>query len=181
MESLKAGNQTAFEMIFRSYYQSLCNYAHTFLPDREEAEEVVQNSFVSLWEKKEELDIRTSTKSYLFSMVRNASLNRVRHEKVRQRHAQQHQLHGEYVNEANPVEAEELEHKIWKAMEKLPEQCRLVFKMSRFEEMRYAEIAEHLNISVKTVENQIGKALKIMREQLSEYLPVILLIINGIL
>ena len=76
---------------------------------------------------------------------------------------------------ARTVMASELENRIYKALDKLPEQCRLVFKLSRFEELKYAEIAEQLNISIKTVENQMGKALKIMREQLKDYLPLIIL------
>jgi RNA polymerase sigma-70 factor, ECF subfamily len=75
--------------------------------------------------------------------------------------------------------AAELEDKIQEALLKLPEQCRLVFKLSRFEELKYAEIASQLNISIKTVENQMGKALKIMRDQLSDYLPMLIIIMNG--
>ena len=77
--------------------------------------------------------------------------------------------------------ASELEDRIYKALHKLPEQCRLVFKLSRFEELKYAEIAEQLNISVKTVENQMGKALKIMRDQLKDYLPLLIVFMNGFL
>jgi RNA polymerase sigma-70 factor (ECF subfamily) len=77
--------------------------------------------------------------------------------------------------------ASELEAKIYRAMEALPEQCRLVFKLSRFEELKYSEIAEQLNISIKTVENHMGKALKIMREQLKDYLPLLLILMKGLL
>lgn len=180
MEALKAGDETAFEMIFRSWYQELCNYAYTFVRNREEAEEVVQGSFVSFWEKRQTLDIATSMRAYLFSMVRNASLNRLKHEKVRQRHAVIHTRSTDLAAEsvAHQVQASELQDRISNALEALPEQCRLIFKMNRFEDMKYVEIAKALNISVKTVENQIGKALKIMREKLSDYLPFVLILIH---
>jgi RNA polymerase sigma-70 factor (ECF subfamily) len=180
--TLRAGDIAAFEMLFRTYYQSLCNYAYTFVRDREEAEEVVQSTFMGVWEKRDNLTIHTGVKPYLYAMVRNACLNLLKHEKIKQRHAAMEIASGERSAEsvARTVEASELEHRIVNAMSKLPEQCRLVFKLSRFEELKYAEIAEQLNISVKTVENQMGKALRVMREQLKDYLPIILVLINGL-
>jgi len=169
-------------MFFKKYYQPLCNHAYSFVQDKDEAEEVVQSAFLSVWEKRASLDIKTSLKSYLYTMVRNTSLNVIKHEKIKQK----------YVGEALAVEARshesvtqkvisaELEEKIQQAMESLPEQCRLVFKLSRFEELKYAEIAEQLTISVKTVENQMGKALKIMREHLKDYLPMLILFLMNV-
>ena len=181
--SLKNGDITVFEMYFRTYYQPLCNYAYSFVQDREEAEEIVQSTFLSVWEKKESIEIKTSLKSYLYSMVRNASLNLIKHKKVQQKHAVEESALGDRSHESvsHQVLSQELEGRIQVALEKLPEQCRLIFKLSRFEELKYAEIAEHLNLSVKTVENQMGKALKIMREQLKDYLPLILVLMNGFL
>lgn len=176
--ALKTGGITAFEMLFRTYYQPLCNYAYTFVQDRDEAEEIVQSTFMSVWEKRETLEIRTGVKPYLYAMVRNACLNLIKHEKIKQQHVDGELAVAERTVESvsQTVMASELESKITLAMNKLPEQCRLVFKLSRFEELKYAEIAEQLNISVKTVENQMGKALKIMREQLKDYLPLLLAI-----
>jgi RNA polymerase sigma-70 factor, ECF subfamily len=181
IETLKAGDITAFEMLFRTYYQPLCNYAFTFVQDRDEAEEIVQNTFISLWEKKQTLEIRTSVKPYLYAMVRNASLNVLKHEKVKQQYAAVEMVHAERGEEsvARTVLGSELESRIYKAMDALPQQCRIVFKLSRFEELKYAEIAEQLGISVKTVENHMGKALRIMREQLQDYLPVLTILMNG--
>ena len=161
-------------MIFRTYYRSLCQYAYSFLSDKDEAEEIVQSTFISVWEKRGELQIETSFKSYLYRMVRNACLNEIKHEKVKQQHAAYQVAFGESSVESvnQTVIRNELEWKIQEAMKTLPEQCRLVFQLSRFEELKYAEIAEQLQISVKTVENHMGKALKMMREQLKEYLPV---------
>ncbi|HKZ39205.1 MAG TPA: RNA polymerase sigma-70 factor [Chryseolinea sp.] len=183
MTTLQAGDITAFEMLFRTYYQPLCNYAYTFVQDRDEAEEIVQAIFLSVWEKRDKLDIHTGVRPYLYAMVRNAALNILKHEKIKQQHVALELAVADRSVESvtRTVLASELETRIHKALEKLPEQCRLVFKLSRFEELKYAEIAEQLNISIKTVENQMGKALKIMREQLKDYLPLFLVFLNGLL
>ena len=181
--TLQAGDITAFEMIFKTYYQPLCNYAYSFVHDRDEAEEIVQATFLSVWEKRDNLTIHTGVKPYLYAMVRNAALNVLKHEKIKQQHATVELAVAERSVESvtRTVMASELEDRIYKALNKLPEQCRLVFKLSRFEELKYAEIAEQLNISIKTVENQMGKALKIMREQLKDYLPLLIVFMNGFL
>jgi len=181
--TLKAGDLTAFEMLFRTYYQPLCNYAFTFVQDRDEAEEIVQSTFLNIWEKRENLSIHTGVKPYLYAMVRNACLNVLKHEKIKQQHATMEMAIAERSIEsvARTVIASELEAKIHDAMDHLPEQCRLIFKLSRFEDLKYAEIAEQLSISIKTVENQMGKALRIMREQLRDYLPLLIVLMNGLL
>src|SRR5688500_6442325 len=170
-------------MIFRNYYQPLCNYAYTFLQDKEDAEEIVQSTFLLVWEKRDALAIRTSVKPYLYAMVRNACLNVLKHQKVKQKFAGEEIALADRSHDdvSQHVASNELELRIKVAMKELPEQCRMVFKLSRFEELKYAEIAEQLNISVKTVENHMGKALKIMREQLKDYLPLILVLLNGFL
>lgn len=181
LQSLKAGDITVFEMFFRAYYQPLCNYAYTFVQDRDEAEEIVQSVFMAFWEKREAIEIKVSPKSYLYTMVRNACLNVIKHEKIKQRHAGEELAVAERSHDGvtQRVITAELEGRIHEAMETLPQQCRLIFKLSRFEELKYSEIADQLNISIKTVENQMGKALKIMREQLKDYLPLIIVLMNG--
>jgi RNA polymerase sigma-70 factor (ECF subfamily) len=183
LNTLRAGDITAFEMIFKTYYQPLCNYAYSFVQDRDEAEEIVQSTFLSVWEKRENLTIHTGVKPYLYAMVRNAALNVIKHEKIKQQHASVALAVAEKSIESvtHTVMASELEDRIYRALNKLPEQCRLVFKLSRFEELKYAEIAEQLNISVKTVENQMGKALKIMREQLKDYLPLLIVLLSRLI
>jgi RNA polymerase sigma-70 factor (ECF subfamily) len=177
LTALKQGSETAFEMLFKRYYQPLCNYAYSFLNDRDESEEVVQAAFIGFWDKREAIEIQTSMKAYLYRMVRNSCLNVLKHEKVKQAHAKLQLAEGEPAYEAvsQSMLSTELEGRIHEAMKALPEQCRIVFQLSRFEELKYAEIAEQLGISVKTVENQMGKALKIMRGQLKDYLPLFLL------
>lgn len=183
LRALADGDITTFEMLFRTYYQPLCNYAYTFLQDRQDAEEIVQSTFLMVWEKKNELAIRTSVKPYLYAMVRNACLNALKHEKIKQRHAGEELATAErsYDSVAHIVATNELEFRIKEAIDELPEQCRMVFKLSRFEELKYSEIAEQLGISIKTVENHMGKALKIMRDRLRDYLPIILVMLNGFL
>jgi RNA polymerase sigma-70 factor (ECF subfamily) len=180
LETIQSSNESAFEMIFKAYYQPLCRYAYSFLEDKEDAEEVVQSAFITVWEKRKSIDIQTSLKSYLYRMVRNGCLNVIKHEKVKQQHVA-HELavtEVSYDSVSQKVYATELETKITESMKALPEQCRLVFQLSRFEELKYQEIADQLQISVKTVENHMGKALKIMREQLKEYLPLLLIFIK---
>lgn len=172
-QELVPGNEAAFEAVFRQHYGVLCNYAHTYLRDRDEAEEIVQAAFLAFWEKRHSLEVHTSVKAYLFSMVRNASLNTLTRKKMQEKYAKEKLLTTDSSESNQPVESDELAQRIAAALQKLPEQCRVIFTMSRFEELKYAEIAAELNLSVKTVENQIGKALKIMREQLRDYLPLL--------
>lgn len=175
--AIREGNERIFEETFRKYYQSLCNYANSILKETDEAEEVVQNLFLSIWEKRSDLEISISLKSYLYRAVHNHCLNRIKHLKVREEY-QQYAVNfydASYESVGQTVIKNELETKIEEAIRKLPEQCRLIFRMSRFEELKYHEIAEQLELSPKTVENQIGKALKILRVELAEYLPLIII------
>lgn len=178
IEKIKSGDVSSFERLFKDYYSMLCNFAYGIVKDSDSAEELVQKLFCNLWEKREELNINTSIKSYLYTAVRNACLNTKKHLKVRMEYEKEYL----YVNRSAQdesgmkLETKELRDQIETAISKLPEQCRQVFKLSRFEELKYREIAEVLNISIKTVENHMGKALKILREEL-KYLIVLLLLL----
>ena len=178
LTAIGQGDERIFEQVFRKYYAGLCTYGRSILHDADEAEEIVQNVFVSIWEKREEIEITQSLKSYLYRAVHNHCLNRIKHQKVRDEH-QQYALHyqdASYESVSQTVYKNELEKQLAKAIEKLPEQCRIIFKLSRFDELRYQEIADQLGLSVKTIENQIGKALKILRIELADYLPIFLLL-----
>lgn len=181
-QEIKSGNKLAFEQMFKDYYKALCNYACQYLKDMDEAEEVVQNMFYNLWSKKESIEVNTSIKSYLYRIVHNESLNKIKHAKVRQVYAEDYKstMSSSFVDSSVGLQAKELNTRINLAINSLPEQCGVVFKLSRFENLKYSEIAEQLGISIKTVENHMGKALKLLREQLKDYLPAIvwLLIIN---
>ncbi|HEX3168337.1 MAG TPA: RNA polymerase sigma-70 factor [Chitinophagaceae bacterium] len=173
-------DETAFEQLFKTHFKRLHAYAFTILRDEVEAEEMVQQVFFKLWERNETLSLTGSVSAYLYRAVHNESLNYIKHQKVRSNH----QLHVAYSmkNEAEhpakKVIAGELEKKIHSALNELPEQCRTIFQMSRFDELKYREIADKLGISVKTVENQMGKALKLLRQKLADFLIFILLFIH---
>ncbi|MFN8349002.1 MAG: RNA polymerase sigma-70 factor [Spirosomataceae bacterium] len=176
LTAIGQGDERVFEQVFRKYYGGLCAYGRSILHDADEAEEIVQNVFVSIWEKREELEITQSLKSYLYRAVHNHCLNRIKHQKVRDEHreyAVQYQ-ESSYESVSQVVYKNELEQQLARAIEKLPEQCRIIFKLSRFDELRYQEIADQLALSVKTVENQIGKALKLLRAELADYLPILI-------
>lgn len=150
------------------YYENLCRYAFTILKNAEEAEDVVQSMFVKIWEKREELEVKHTIRSYLFKAVYHQCINLLEHRTVQLKH-QVHITH-EMHSEAQLPETfqHELEESVVAAINGLPEQCRKIFMMSRYDELRYAEIASHLNISVNTVENQISKALRILRTKLKD-------------
>ena len=181
--AIQSRQTPAFEMLFKTYYQARCRYATSYLKDPDGAEEIVQAAFIGLWEKRKAITIETSLKSYLYRAIRNTCLNELKHEQVKQKHLASESLKGE--TQSAPADHlaihVELEEKIRAAIQTLPEQCRLIFTMSRFEELKYQEIADQLNLSVKTVENQMGKALKIMRIQLKEYLPLLAILMSNLL
>ena len=142
----------------------------------DEAEEIVQQVFYSLWAKRGSLDINTTLKAYLFKAVHNSSLNKIKQGKVRQLYANNYKATAnvETHTSGQLLQGKELEALINEAIAELPEQCGVVFKMSRFGNLKYAEIADELNISVKTVENHMGKALKLMRDKLKDYLHILI-------
>lgn len=181
--AIQSGQTPAFEMLFKTHYQPLCRYANSYLKDPDGAEEIVQAAFIGFWEKRKSISIDTSLKSYLYRVIRNSCLNELKHEQVKQKYFANETLKGEAQSQPADQLAihVELEEKIREAIQTLPEQCRLIFRMSRFEELKYQEIADQLNLSVKTVENQMGKALKIMRVQLKEYLPLLAILMNNLL
>jgi len=172
-------DEAAFEQIFKTYFKSLHSYAFTILKDEIVAEEIVQNIFYKIWEKAEQINSGTSIQAYLYRAVHNESLNYIKHLKVRSNYQQQalYQMKNETDNASKKISFKELEGRLHQALNELPQQCRTVFQKSRFEELKYRQIAEELNISVKTVENQMGKALKILRSKLVDFLPLILFLL----
>lgn len=176
VDALRQGDEQVFETIFRTYYERLCNYANTILNDMDEAEEIVQGAFLTVWEKHDTLEIHTSVKSYLYRAVHNSCLNRVKHYKVRKTYGDSVKNQAELLHDdaSQDFIGSELDAIVANAIDSLPDQCKLVFKLSRFENLTYAEIAEQLGISIKTVENHMVKALKVLREKLKDYLPVLI-------
>ena len=166
-EDIKSGNEKAFNKAFELYYTSLCYFADSVLHDFDSSRSVVQQVFVDMWIKREKLQVG-SLKAYLFQSVRNACLDILKHRKAESRYLS---TLGNVEKEQMPdwIEDAELSDRINKAIDKLPEKCRQVFILCRVEDLKYAEIAERLDISVKTVEMQIGIALKKLRNELSDY------------
>ncbi len=173
-------DKTTFEQVFKTHFKRLHAYAFTILQDEVEAEEMVQQVFFKLWERSDSLSFNSPVAAYLYRAVHNESMNYIKHQKVRSTHQLQvaYRMKNEVEHPAKKVMAGELEKKIHTAMNELPEQCRTIFQLSRFDELKYREIADKLGISVKTVENQMGKALKLMRTKLVDFLTYILLFIN---
>lgn len=173
-------DEKAFEHVFKTYYKPLHAYAFTLLKEEMAAEEMVQNVFYKLWERSEALHISGSIAAYLYRAVHNQSLNYLKHQKVRSEHQLyvSHRAGQDNDSASKQLQLKELEDRVRQSLCDLPEQCRTIFQMSRFEELRYKEIADRLNISVKTVENQMGKALKILRSKLAEFLVLVLLFIH---
>lgn len=168
-------DRQAFEELFRKFFPSLMAFSRRILGNEEDAREVVHQVFVNLWEKRSDIDLSTSLKSYLFTSVNNRSLNVIR-DRRKFSSEEVPENAGEWDVSAR-IESMELEEKIRDAIDSLPEKCRAVFELSRFEGLKYSEIATQLDISVKTVENQMSKALKILREQLAKYLTILLWLI----
>lgn len=175
---LAARDEAAFEQVFKQYYKNLHAYACSFLNDEAEAEERVQQVFFKIWERAENLSFQGSVAAYLYRAVHNECLNFQKHEKIKTEH-RLHVVH-RMKNESHTDKTmnKELEQKFREALNELPEQCRTVFQLSRFEELKYREIADRLDISVKTVENHMGKALKLLRLKLVDFLPFLVIFLN---
>lgn len=165
-----------FDKLYLDNFQALHRYAFTILNDSELAEEMVHQVFFKILERKDPLNVHTSLKAYLFRSVNNECLNYIKHQKVKQNYQSYATNEMENFPEtpSSKLSYKELELQLKRAINDLPEQCRTIFQLSRFEELKYAQIADQLGISIKTVEAQMSKALKRLRVELADYLPLIL-------
>jgi RNA polymerase sigma-70 factor (ECF subfamily) len=168
---IREGDTEQFESLFRSSYVSLVRYAKTLIKDHDTAEEIVQDLFFRLWKDKEKIKIESSLNGYLFRSVHNRCLHHIEHNRIVERHAEEMSLRQTENQDDNPSDIlhyKELQAKIATIIERLPERCGKIFCMSRFEGLKYNEIAEKLSVSVKTVESNMGRALKEFRKELKE-------------
>ncbi|MEI6945788.1 RNA polymerase sigma-70 factor [Paraflavisolibacter sp. H34] len=172
-ELLARKDEAAFEQVFRAHYGPLHAYACSLLQDEWAAEEMVQNVFYKLWERADRLSLQGPLAAYLYRAVYNESLNHLKHRKVKAEHGLYVARQGAAASGPDSGQLKELQTRLHAAINELPDQCRLIFQLSRFEDLRYAEIARHLGLSVKTVENQMGKALKVLRTKLAEFLTLL--------
>jgi RNA polymerase sigma-70 factor (ECF subfamily) len=172
LERLRQGDTSAFDTIFRTWYGPLVGTAERMLRDRAVAEELVQDVMLELWRRRETLAADGSAQAYLFQATRNRVLNHLRHLKIEQR--SEPDIRDETASTPHADAAvvhEELDVAVQRAVQSLPDRCREVFELSRVHGLKYSEIAKTLGISVKTVEAQMGKALRTLREQLAAWLP----------
>jgi RNA polymerase sigma-70 factor, ECF subfamily len=178
---LATRDESAFEQVFKSHFKNLHAYAFTILKDPDEAEEIVQQVFFKFWERTETISISGSVTAYLYRAVHNESLNYIKHQKIKSNHRLHvaYSMKNETDNASKKILDNELQGRLHVALNELPEQCRTIFQMSRFDELKYREIADKLEISVKTVENQMGKALKLLRAKLVDFLPLLILLFNS--
>ena len=164
-----AHSEQIFTESFDKFFPGLHRYAFRLVKDREKANDIVQSIFAKWWERQVAMEDIDAAKAYLYTAVYRFCLNDIRHGKVKKTHGEHlAQVQNNLVSETGMVE--ELEALVQSSIENLPKQCRAIFKKSRFEEKRYADIAGEMNVSIKTVEAQMGKALRILREKLKDYL-----------
>lgn len=164
--------EKGFKNLFQTYYASLCQLAWRFVQDEQVAEDMVQEVFVKLWEHRNQIEISVSIKAYLYKSVVNRALgevNRIKPNKLSET------LEVEHSDQTDAlIQQTELAAQLQQAIYTLPEQCRAAFILCKEENLSYKEAAEMLNISEKTVENQMGKALKLLREKLQNLLSWVL-------
>jgi len=174
LSAIQQGDQKAFDTLFRRYYPTLCAYGHRFV-DLEDAEEIVQDSLLWIWENRENLIIETSLSSYLYKMIYRKALNKLAHiDAIQRADTRFYEEMQEMLQDTDIYQIEELTQRIKNAIASLPESYREAFVMHRFRDMSYKEIAEILEVSPKTVDYRIQQALKQLRLDLKDYLPLLL-------
>lgn len=166
------GDIKAFDQLFLSNYKRLCSFANTFLNDSHEAEEAVQKMFVRLWENRKKLIIPENPKAFLFKSVYYESMKILRHKTTHSKHITDYFRNLSHANEETTDYSFFLPH-LSKAVEKLPDKCRQIFILNKMEGLTQKEIANYLEISVKTVENQVAIAVSKLREELKPYLHLL--------
>ena len=184
IQSLKQGDERAFEMLFKMYFKKLCVYANNYLHNKDESENIVKDSFVKIWERREDLPIDTSLAGYLYTTVRNHAINYLQRE--RRKNAFLRNAYKDFEQEyetfllsiedypvANLI-LQDMNAQIRKVVNTLPPQCREVFILSRFEMLSHEEISERTGITIATIKTQIVRALARLRVELAEYLVILI-------
>lgn len=177
VQLLNENSEQAVELLFRKYYSFLCRSAFRILPDESIVEDLVQEVFYELWRRRGQLQINVSLKAYLRRSIMNRALNYLRDNRkvFSEEEEKAASLPDNLPEPGQQLEAAQLQELIDRVIDGLPERCRIVFVLSRFEEMSYQEIAEELGISAKTVEHQISKALRLLRDALGPLLTIAML------
>ena len=182
--SIRKGEKPAFEAVYSDFFGVIYHLSLQYLHDEKVAEEIVQDSFMKLWEIRETLNDRFNIRNFLYTITKNNCLNYLRNQKTALKHQEnlkylEMQFNYEALEKMGSyVEFEELRLKIDQAIASLPDELRETFLLSRFDELPYKKIADKLSVSVKTVEARMTKSLKILRHELKDYLAVLCLITN---
>lgn len=178
IKRLKQGDAEAFTVLFQRYYKDLVLFGGLFLPDQAICEDIVQSIFLKLWRDRVSLDIETSLKSFLLKAVRNSCLDEIRHRNVVQEHvsyvSQYPSLYE--LDTENYILFSDLHTHLQKALDNMSPELRQVFEMSRLEGLKYKEIAERLNVSERTVEVRISKAIQFLKRELKDFTIILLLL-----
>ena len=183
VESIRAGDEEAFDILFRSYYSNLCRFGWRYVKSKAVAEELVQDVFAYIWENRGNWEPLGTVRGYLYKSVKHRAIDYLKHQLVVD---QYHDLMKSEINYVT-IEINEEQHDahlrdaIAKAIENLPERAKMVFKLHRYDGLSYKEIAQVMDISVKTVENQMTRVFKLLRQDLSHLFPVILVLLGKIL
>ncbi|MDD2304183.1 MAG: RNA polymerase sigma-70 factor [Prolixibacteraceae bacterium] len=179
ISNFRNGDIEAFRKIYESYCEPLYRFAYSYMKDSFEAEEIVQDVFIKIWERREDVDEQKSFKSYLYRITVNKVFNELKHRVVKQKY-EQHALNFDQITSETPessIQFQELNKKLDLLLTQLPEQQRNIFIMSRWKGLSNAEIAESLSLSLRTVENQIYRASKFIKLHLNDDYPIVILLI----
>jgi len=173
IQKIQKGDQAAFERLFRNYYAALCDYARGYVEKPDIAEDQVQDVFVNIWDQRKEWNPKGTIKSYLYKAVRNQSLNYLKHRRIVEEWKQKEVSSSSpdvYPPTERMVDPEQIKKWMQQAIGQLPEKRRMVYELSRDHGLTYREIAKVMDISIKTVETQMARSLKHLRNRLREYL-----------
>lgn len=179
LDELKQGDVHAFSFLFNKYYKDLVLFGGNFLPDQSACEDIVQSLFLKIWQDRENLEIRTSIKSFLLKSVQNSCLDVIRHQKIKNSYEEKSQLKSvlDETEFEQHILYSDLKSHLDEALTKLPESYREAFELNRFEGMKYKEIAEKLKVSERTIEVRIGKAIGLLRKHLKDFFIIVLSIL----
>jgi len=168
IEDLRSGRENAYRQLFEKYYQRLVVFAYKYLEDLESARDIVQEFYLDLYESRQSISIQTSLKSYLYNAVKNRCLNQVKHMQVMEKYRNTKRSEASVLDSdiEEIIDALDLEARVYEIVSTLPEKCRQIYIMSRVDGKRNREIADELNLSIRTVETQISKALKSLKNSL---------------
>ena len=169
-------DEEAFRILFYDFFAPLCVFAHRYLEEMETCEDIVQETFYRIWKNRKDLDIQISARNFLITSVRNACLDLIRKQEIEKRWIEKRLEEDTEEEYEDLYTTQELESLLNQALDKRPEQVASTFRMNRFDGKTYVEIAEEKQISVKTVEAYMTRALKFLRIELKDYLPILLIL-----